>query len=256
MSASEDSFVSHLFELRRRLIWVFVGWLGCFLILTPWARELYTWLAAPLLAVLPVKSQMISTELVASFMVPMKVALMVAGVITLPNTFYQIWAFIAPGLYQTEKRLIFPLVWGAVMLFFIGMAFAYHVIAPVMFYFFSTYSTPGVTLMPDMEHYLSLMMTLLMTFGATFEVPIVVLILVRVGLVSRAKLKEVRPYIILAAFIIAAVLTPPDVLSQCLLAIPLCGLYELGIFASRWFEPKENHALTLHQEDNLKDIKQ
>ena len=248
MSASEESFVSHLLELRHRLIWIFAGWIGCFLILTPWARELYTWLATPLLAVLPVKSQMISTELVASFMVPMKVALMIAGVITLPNTFYQLWAFIAPGLYQTEKRLIFPLVFGAVMLFFIGMTFAYRVIAPVMFYFFSHYSTPGVTLMPDMEHYLSLMISLLMTFGATFEVPIVVLILVRVGLVSRAKLKEVRPYVILAAFIVAAVLTPPDVLSQCLLAIPLCGLYELGIFTSRWFEPKEEQALVARTE--------
>jgi sec-independent protein translocase protein TatC len=237
MQSTEDSLVGHLLELRRRLIWILLVWLGSFFLGVPWARELYVWIATPLLSALPKGSHMITTQLVSSFMVPMKVTLVFSFVVVLPFTFYQAWAFVAPGLYQHERRLIFPLIVGAMLLFFIGMGFAYKIVAPLMFHFFSTYTTPGVTLMPDMESYLSLMLSLLMTFGFTFELPIVVMVLVRSGVVSREQLKAVRPYIILAAFIVAAILTPPDVLSQCLLAIPLCGLYELGLALSKWTLP-------------------
>jgi len=245
MSDSEDSFVGHLLELRQRVMWVLIVWIGSFCVLMPFARELYSWIAAPLLVVLPKNSHMIATQLVASFMVPMKVTLMVAFVVTLPYTFYQVWAFVAPGLYQHEKRLVVPMVLGAVGLFFIGMGFAYKVVAPLMFHFFSAYTTPGVVLMPDMESYLSLILGLLVTFGITFEMPIVVMVLVRASVVSRKQLKDVRPYVILGAFVVAAVVTPPDVISQCLLAIPLCGLYELGIVLSRWTLPRVVEAETL-----------
>lgn len=256
MSASEDSLVGHLLELRQRLMWVLIAWFGCFFALFPWARDLYAWLAAPLLSVLPKNSHMISTQLVASFMVPMKVTLMIALVVTLPHTFYQVWAFVAPGLYQNEKRLVVPLISGAVSLFFIGMGFAYKIVAPLMFNFFSAYTTPGVTLMPDMESYLSLILGLLVTFGMTFEVPIVVMVLVRTGIVSRKQLKEMRPYVILGAFIIAAIVTPPDVISQCLLAFPLWGLYELGVVLSRWTLPPssesdEHSLLKADQQDHV-----
>jgi sec-independent protein translocase protein TatC len=238
-----DSFMSHLLELRGRLIWMVAVWLGCFCVFFPWARDIYAWLAAPLTSVLPKNSHMISTHLVSSFMVPMKVTFALAFVVTLPHTLYQVWAFVAPGLYQHERRLIFPLIFGAFSLFFVGMAFAYGIVSPLMFHFFSDYTTPGVTLMPDMEAYLSLILGLLITFGITFQVPIVVMVLVRIGLVTRPQLKSVRSYVILAAFVVAAVVTPPDVLSQCLLAVPLCALYELGIFLSRWTLPVADRPL-------------
>lgn len=247
---SDDSFMGHLLELRHRLIWVVLVWFACFFAFFPWARDIYAWIASPLTAVLPKNSHMISTQLVSSFMVPMKVTLMLAFVVTLPHTFYQIWAFVAPGLYQHERRLVFPLIFGAFALFFVGMTFAYSLVAPIMFHFFSDYATPGVTLMPDMEAYLSLMLGLLVTFGITFQVPIVVMVLVRIGIVTRQQLQSIRSYVILAAFVVSAVVTPPDVLSQCLLAVPLCGLYELGIQLSRWTQPAKASVPVLNKEEH------
>lgn len=233
MSESEDSFLSHLVELRNRLIRVLIAVGLVFVCLFPWAKELYSLLAQPLLATLPQGGQMIATDVVGVFLVPMKVALMVAFLIALPYVLYQIWAFIAPGLYAHEKRLALPLVATSVLLFFTGMAFAYFLVFPTVFGFMSKIAPEGVAWMTDIEKYLSFVMTSFMAFGVTFEVPVVVVVLVYTGIVDLAKLREWRPYVIVGSFIVAAIFTPPDVISQLLMAIPLCLLFELGLLLAR-----------------------
>lgn len=230
----ETSFVSHLVELRDRLIRVVVAFIVVFVCLFPWARELYSTLAQPLLAELPAGGKMIATDVVGVFLVPMKVAAMLAFLITLPYTLFQAWAFVAPGLYQHEKKLVLPLVVASVLLFMVGMSFAYFFVFPTVFHFMSKIAPEGVAWMTDIDKYLSFAMSTFLAFGATFEVPIVVIVLVRVGLVEIAKLVEWRPYVIVGAFIVGAVFTPPDVLSQLMLAVPLCLLYELGIILARF----------------------
>ena len=231
---SEASFLSHLIELRDRLVRSLLAVLIVFLCLFPWAKELYALLAQPLLDTLPKGGQMIATDVVGVFLVPMKVALMVAFLTTLPYLLYQAWAFIAPGLYQHEKRLVLPLVVASVLLFFVGMSFAYFLVFPTVFKFMASVAPEGVAWMTDIDKYLSFVMTTFLAFGITFEVPVIVMVLVRVGIVTIEKLREIRPYMIVAAFVIAAVFTPPDVLSQFMLAVPLCLLYELGIQLSRF----------------------
>ncbi|WP_291992600.1 twin-arginine translocase subunit TatC [Candidatus Accumulibacter sp. ACC003] len=233
MSESEDSFLSHLVELRNRLIRVLIAVGLVFVCLFPWAKELYSLLAQPLLATLPQGGQMIATDVVGVFLVPMKVALMVAFLIALPYVLYQIWAFIAPGLYAHEKRLALPLVATSVLLFFTGMAFAYFLVFPTVFGFMSKIAPEGVAWMTDIEKYLSFVMTSFIAFGVTFEVPVVVVVLVYTGIVDLAKLREWRPYVIVGSFIVAAIFTPPDVISQLLMAIPLCLLFELGLLLAR-----------------------
>lgn len=230
---SEASFVSHLVELRDRLIRVLIAFLVVFVCLFPWARELYTVLAQPLLAELPQGGKMIATDVVGVFLVPMKVAAMLAFLITLPYTLFQAWAFVAPGLYLHEKKLVLPLVIASALLFLVGMSFAYFLVFPTVFHFMSKIAPEGVAWMTDIDKYLSFAMSTFLAFGVTFEVPIIVIVLVRVGIVDIEKLKEWRPYVIVGAFIIGAVFTPPDVLSQLMLAIPLCLLYELGIILAR-----------------------
>ena len=234
MSDTEDSFLSHLFELRDRLIRALASVLVVFVCLFPWAKELYALLAQPLLASLPVGGQMIATDVVGVFLVPMKVALMVAFLIALPYVLYQVWAFVAPGLYAHEKKLALPLVAASVVLFFIGMAFAYFLVFPTVFGFMAKVAPDGVAWMTDIEKYLSFVMSTFIAFGVTFEVPIIVIVLVQMGVVSLAKLKELRPYVIVGAFVIGAIFTPPDVISQLMLAIPLCLLYELGMLMARF----------------------
>lgn len=229
-----DSFISHLIELRSRLMHALIAIGIVFVCLFPWARDIYTLLAHPLLAALPKGGQMIATEVTAPFLVPMKVTLMTAFIITLPYVLYQIWAFIAPGLYTHEKRLVVPLIAASTFLFFCGMAFAYFLVFPVVFGFITATAPVGVAVMTDIDKYLSFVLTLFFAFGLTFEVPVVVIILVRMGLVSIAKLKEIRPYVIVGAFIIGAIFTPPDVVSQVMLALPLWLLYELGILLARF----------------------
>jgi sec-independent protein translocase protein TatC len=190
-------------------------------------------LAQPLLATLPQGGQMIATDVVGVFLVPMKVALMVAFLIALPYVLYQVWAFVAPGLYAHEKRLALPLVAASVLLFFIGMAFAYFLVFPTVFGFMATVAPAGVAWMTDIEKYLSFVLTTFIAFGVTFEVPVVVLVLVYAGIVDLARLREWRPYVIVGAFVVAAVFTPPDVISQLMMAIPLCLLFELGLFLAR-----------------------
>lgn len=230
----EDSFFSHLIELRDRLIRCLVAIVVVFVPLAFFARELYALLAAPLLATLPAGGQMIATDVVGVFIVPMKVALMVAFLVALPVILYQIWGFVAPGLYAHEKRLALPLVAISVLLFFCGMAFAYFAFFPMVFGFMAQFAPDGVAWMTDIEKYLSFVMTMFMAFGATFEVPVVVIVLVRIGVVEIEKLREWRPYVIVGAFIIAAIFTPPDVISQFMMAVPMCLLYELGIVLAQF----------------------
>ena len=227
--STQDTFISHLVELRDRLLRSILAVVAVFLCLFPWAKDLYRILATPLLAALPAGGQMIATDVVGVFLVPVKVALLVAFVIALPYVLYQVWAFVAPGLYAHEKRLVLPLVIASSVLFMLGMSFAYFLVFPLVFKFMVSVAPEGVAWMTDIEKYLSFVLSTFVAFGVTFEVPVIVIVLVRVGLVSIAKLKEIRPYVIVGAFVVGAVFTPPDVLSQVMLAVPLCLLYELGI---------------------------
>ena len=234
MSLPEESFLSHLVELRDRLIRAMLSILVVFLCLFPWAKDLYALLAQPLLATLPAGGQMIATDVVGVFLVPMKVALMVAFLIALPYVLYQIWAFVAPGLYSHEKRLALPLVGSSVALFFTGMAFAYFLVFPTVFGFMVGVAPEGVAWMTDIEKYLSFVMGTFVAFGVAFEVPVIVVVLVMSGVVEISTLKEWRSYVIVGAFVVAAIFTPPDVVSQLMLAIPLCLLYELGMLMARF----------------------
>jgi sec-independent protein translocase protein TatC len=238
----EESFLSHLIELRDRLIRALLAILIVFVCLFPWAKDLYALLAQPLLASLPKGGQMIATDVVGVFLVPMKVALMVAFLIALPYVLFQVWAFVAPGLYSHEKRLVVPLVVASVLLFFAGMSFAYFLVFPTVFGFMASVAPEGVAWMTDIEKYLSFVLTTFIAFGVTFEVPVVVIVLVRMGIVTIEKLKEIRPYVIVGAFVIGAIFTPPDVLSQVMLAVPLWLLYELGIIMARFVGKKPEGA--------------
>ncbi len=229
----EESFLSHLVELRNRLIRALLSIAVVFLCLFPWAKDLYSLLAQPLLAKLPSGGQMIATDVVGVFLVPMKVALMVAFLIALPYILYQVWAFVAPGLYAHEKRLALPLVASSVLLFFVGMAFAYFLVFPTVFGFMASIAPEGVAWMTDIEKYFSFVMGTFVAFGVAFEVPVIVVVLVSAGLVELKTLKEWRPYVIVGAFVVGAIFTPPDVVSQLMLAVPLCLLYELGMQMAR-----------------------
>ena len=232
--STQDTFISHLVELRDRLLRAVLAVLFVFLCLFYWAKDLYALLAKPLLAALPVGGQMIATDVVGVFLVPVKVAFLVAFVIALPYVLYQMWAFVAPGLYANERRLVLPLVVASSVLFIVGMAFAYFLVFPVIFQFMASIAPEGVAWMTDIDKYLSFVLMTFVAFGVTFEVPVVVIVLVRAGIISIEKLKEIRPYVIVGAFVVAAVITPPDVVSQFMLAVPLCLLYELGIVLARF----------------------
>jgi len=232
--STNESFISHLLELRTRLLYAFGGLLLVFICLVPWAGELYALLAEPMLAKLPKGGQMIAIDVITPFFVPLKVAMMAAFLIALPYILYQAWLFVAPGMHKHEKRLMLPLVMASVVLFFFGMAFAYFVVFPVVFGFFSGAAPQGVAVMTDIDKYLSFVMGMFLAFGTTFEVPVAVVVLVKMDVVSIVKLKEIRPYVIVGAFILGALLTPPDVVSQFMLAIPLWLLYEVGIVVARW----------------------
>jgi len=240
MNLPEESFLSHLVELRNRLIRALASILIIFLCLFPWAKDLYALLAQPLLATLPQGGQMIATDVVGVFLVPMKVALMVAFLVALPYVLYQVWAFVAPGLYAHEKRLALPLVASSVILFFVGMAFAYFLVFPTVFGFMSRIAPEGVAWMTDIEKYLAFVMSTFVAFGVAFEVPVIVVVLVLVGVVDLKTLKEWRSYVIVGAFVVGAIFTPPDVVSQLMLAIPLCLLYELGMLMARFVKKPVN----------------
>jgi sec-independent protein translocase protein TatC len=229
----EQPLIDHLVELRARLIRSFAVVLVLFLALVPLAHRLYAWLAAPLVARLPEGTQMVAIDVVTPFFTPIKLAFFVAIFAAVPYLLYQTWAFIAPGLYRREQRYAKPLLVSAIALFYLGCAFAYFVVLPLLFAFLTGITPEGVAMMTDISRYLDFVLVLFLVFGLCFEVPVAVVILVLLGVVSVEQLKQARPYVIVGAFVIAAIATPPDVLSQLLLAVPMCLLYEVGIVAAR-----------------------
>ena len=231
---TQETFISHLIELRSRLLRSIVAIVVVLVCLFPWAKDIYAALAAPLLKALPQGSTMIATDVTGTFLVPLKVTLMAAFLIALPYVLYQMWAFVAPGLYHHEKRLALPVIFSSVIFFALGMAFAYFIVFPIAFGFFAGYTPTGVQMMTDIDKYLSFVLTMFVAFGITFEVPVVVVVLVRLGVVSLEKLRSIRGYVIVGAFIVGAIFTPPDVLSQVMLAVPLWLLYELGLLVARF----------------------
>jgi sec-independent protein translocase protein TatC len=236
MSAESESFISHLIELRQRLVRAVSAVLVLFVVLFIWPGSAYIYdlLAAPLMHALPEGSRMIATGVITPFMVPVKVTALAAFMVALPYVLYQAWAFVAPGLYEHEKRLAAPLVIASTLLFLAGVAFCYFFVFGKVFTFIHNFAPKSITPAPDIEAYFSFVITMFIAFGVTFEIPIVVVVLVRMGLVSVEKLREARPYVIVGAFVVAAVVTPPDVLSQFMLAVPMCLLYEAGLIAARF----------------------
>lgn len=235
-----ENFVSHLIELRDRLLRMVIGFVVVLLAMLPFAKEIYALLAEPMLNQLPAGGQMIATAVTTPFFVPLKVAMMAAFVVSLPHTLYQVWAFIAPGLYESEKKLMVPLIVSGTFLFLLGMAFAFFAVFPLVFGFIVGTAPEGVAVMTDIGEYLDFVLTLFFAFGLAFEVPIFVVIAVRLGWVSIATLKEARAYVIVGAFVIGAIFTPPDIVSQFMLAIPVWLLFELGIWVAGMMAPKTN----------------
>jgi sec-independent protein translocase protein TatC len=240
--STTETFIAHLIELRSRLMNVAIALLLIFVCLFPWASDLYALLAQPMLSKLPQGGQMIATDVTTPFFVPLKVTMMTAFLIALPYVLYQGWRFVAPGLYAHEKKLILPLIVASTLLFFCGMAFAYFVVFPVVFGFIVASAPQGVAVMTDIDKYLSFVLGMFMAFGITFQVPVAVVVLVRMGMVSVEKLREIRSYVIVGAFVVGAIFTPPDVVSQFMLAIPLWLLYEAGIVVAAWISPKGEKA--------------
>jgi sec-independent protein translocase protein TatC len=241
----ELSFLEHLVELRSRLLKACVAVLLVLLVLLPFSRRLYAMLAAPLTAVLPEGSSMIAIDVASPFLTPFKLSLLLALIISIPVVLYQLWAFIAPALYRTEKRLARPLLYSAVVLFYLGCAFAYFVVFPLVFGFFTRVAPDGVTVMTDISKYLDFVITLFLAFGITFEVPIATIILVATGMVTVEKLSKMRAYVLVGAFAMGMLLTPPDVISQTLLALPMWLLFEIGLLMARILLPdrvSENQA--------------
>ncbi|WP_420223676.1 twin-arginine translocase subunit TatC [Pigmentiphaga litoralis] len=240
--STEDSFISHLVELRDRLIRALlaVGVVFIVLFLYPGASTIYDLLAQPMLATLPPGTRMIATGVITPFMVPVKVTMLAAFVVALPVVLYQAWAFVAPGLYVHEKKLALPLIVSSTLLFIMGMSFCYFFVFKTVFHFIATFAPQSITPAPDIEAYLNFVMTMFLAFGITFEVPIAVVLLVKTGVVTVEKLAAARGYVVVGAFVIAAVVTPPDVVSQFMLAVPLCVLFELGLFVSRFLKKKES----------------
>jgi sec-independent protein translocase protein TatC len=236
LAGTEQPFVSHLVELRDRLIRAAIAVGICFGVLSfyPGPGALYDLLAAPLVSHLPAGGTLIATNVISPFLVPLKITLMAAFLVALPVVLYQAWAFVAPGLYMHEKKLVLPLVISSTILFLVGVAFCYFFVFGQVFKFIQGFAPKSITAAPDIESYLSFVLTMFIAFGITFEIPIVVIVLVRMGIVSVEKLRDARPYVIVGAFIVAAVVTPPDVLSQFMLAVPMCLLYEAGVFLARF----------------------
>ena len=228
-----ESYVTHLIELRDRVLRSLLAILICFFSLIAWAPEIYNIFANPLISALPPGVSMIATDVAAPFFVPIKVTFFVAFIISLPFTLWQVWAFVEPALYAEEKKLAFPIILSSLILFFAGMAFAYFVVFPAVFGFIVAFSPSEVEIATDIDKYFSFAMSLFLIFGLSFETPVVQMLLVRLDFVSLEKMRYFRPYFIVLSFILAAIVTPPDVVSQLMLALPLCVLFELGIFLSK-----------------------
>jgi sec-independent protein translocase protein TatC len=229
-----ESFMSHLVELRQRVVRAAAAVLVIFLVLSPFMKQIFEVVSQPLMHALPEGTKLLATGVISPFLVPLKVTLFVSFLLGLPYVLYQAWAFIAPGLYQHEKRLALPVLASSVGMFFLGMTYCYFVVFGFVFRFIAGFAPDSVAVAPDIENYLSFVMGMFLAFGVTFEVPVVVVLVVRFGLATIDQLKQARPYVIVGAFVVAAVVTPPDVVSQMLLAVPLCVLYEVGLQIARF----------------------
>lgn len=236
----EQPLMSHLLELRSRLVRAAVSVLVVFAVLSPFMKYIFDLLSQPLMAALPQGVKMLSTGVVAPFFVPLKVTLFLAFLIALPYVLYQVWAFIAPGLYKREKRLIFPILASSIVMFALGMLYCYFIVFRMVFMFIAGFSPESVNFAPDIDAYFSFVITMFVAFGITFEVPIVVMVLNRMGVASYERMCKIRPYVIVGAFVVAAIVTPPDVMSQCLLAVPLVVLYQVGLWCVKLFGKKED----------------
>jgi len=251
---SEVPFMSHLVELRDRLLRAVLVILIIFLGLFTFSNELYSLLAEPLLVHLPTGSSMIATEVASPFLTPFKLSMVTAVFISMPFLLYQLWAFIAPGLYKHEKSLAFPLLFSSIILFYLGMVFAYFVVFPLMFSFFTGIALEGVTMMTDITKYLDFVLKMFFAFGMAFEVPIATIIVISTGMTTADKLADKRPYIIVVAFIAGMLLTPPDVVSQMLLAIPMWILFELGLIFSRLLTRKRERLAKEREQQEEKEL--
>lgn len=238
--ANDQPLMAHLIELRERTVKVAISVLIVFVAMSPFMKEIFDWLSKPLMVALPDGAKLLSTGVVAPFMVPLKVTLFCAFVVALPYVLYQFWAYIAPALYKREKRLALPVIVSSVLMFAVGMAYCYFVVFRMVFQFIAGFSPDSVNFAPDIDSYFSFVITMFFAFGLTFEVPIFVMVLNRVGMASAKRLKKIRPYVIVGAFVVAAIFTPPDVLSQLLLALPLVVLYEFGIVLVKVFGRKDD----------------
>ncbi|HHQ4805519.1 twin-arginine translocase subunit TatC [Aeromonas veronii] len=240
MSQAEQPLISHLVELRTRLLRSITAILVVFLALIYFSNNIYDFVAQPLLSQLPEGTSMIATDVATPFLTPIKLTLVVSFFVAIPYLLYQAWAFIAPGLYQHERRLIMPLVVSSALLFYAGMAFAYYVVFPLVFGFFTSTAPAGVTVATDIASYLDFVLTLFFAFGVAFEIPVATILLCWTGVATPQNLKEKRPYVIVGVFVVGMLLTPPDVFSQTLLAIPMWALWEIGLFFARFYVKKKD----------------
>ena len=236
----EQPLISHLTELRTRIIHSMIFVVLVFLVLAPFSTDVYNIISAPLISKLPEGTSMIATEVASSFLVPFKTTMYAAVFIAMPYLIFQIWAFIAPGLYLNEKRFAIPLLISSILLFYAGAAFAFFIVFPLVFAFFASVTPEGVSMMTDIGHYLDFILKMFFAFGLAFEVPIATILLVATGIVTIEDLREKRPYIIVGAFIVGMILTPPDVLSQFLLATPMLILFEIGLYFCKYFVKEES----------------
>ncbi|QHB16676.1 twin-arginine translocase subunit TatC [Mannheimia pernigra] len=242
MADADESqpLISHLIELRNRLLRCVICVLVVFCALVYWANDIYTLLATPLTENLPEGATMIATNVATPFFTPIKLTIVVSVFLSVPFILYQIWAFVAPALYKQEKRLVYPLLVSSTLLFYCGVAFAYYVVFPLVFGFLTSTAPEGVTMATDISSYLDFVLTIFMAFGVCFEVPVAIILLCWAGVTTPEDLKEKRPYIIVAAFVIGMFLTPPDIFSQTLLAIPMCLLFEVGVLCAKFYRPKDD----------------
>lgn len=239
-STAQFTLFDHLLELRNRLLRAILAVLIVFCCLVYFAQDIYQYVAQPLLATMPENAQMIATDVASPFFAPFKLTIVISVFIAIPVILFQIWGFIAPGLYQNEKRLIAPLMLGSTLLFYAGIAFAYFIVFPVIFAFFNSVAPEGVTIATDISSYLDFILKLFFAFGVAFEIPIAIILMCWTGITTVASLKEKRPYIVVAAFVIGMLLTPPDIISQTLLALPMLLLFEVGLFIASFYQKTDN----------------
>ncbi|MDL2058704.1 twin-arginine translocase subunit TatC [Mesosutterella sp. AGMB02718] len=251
---NEQPLVEHLIELRNRLVKSMLAIIIVFFILSPFMKQLFDALSMPLMVALPQGTKLLSTGVVAPFLVPLKVTLFVAFLIALPYVLYQAWAYVAPALYRQEKRLVLPVLVSSVAMFAAGIVYCYFVVFRFVFRFIAQFSPESVNFAPDIDSYFSFVLTLFFAFGVTFEVPIIVMVLNHVGIASLQALKKARPYVVVGAFVLAAIFTPPDVLSQILLALPLVILYQAGIWLVQIFGKKNPKPFMEQEREEIAEL--